>query len=80
MRKGGTRRTKPGQMVTTSLDIITVINGIVQVGGDVERQSRTIFNRNTAFLNLISKLKKNSPNSDDQTLIKNKLRVRAKEY
>lgn len=58
MRKGETRRTKPGQMVTTSLDIITVISEIVQVGGDVERQSRTIFNRNTAFLNLISKLKK----------------------
>lgn len=46
-------------MVTTSLDIITV-NGIVQVGGDVERQSRNIFNRNAAFLNLINNLKKNS--------------------
>lgn len=53
------KKNKTRSKVTTSLDIITVINGIVQVGGDVERQSRAIFNRNTAFLNLISKLKKN---------------------
>lgn len=58
MRKWETRRTKPDQMVTTSLDVITVINGIVQVGGDAERQSRNIFNRNVAFMNLINNLKK----------------------
>lgn len=45
-------------MVTTSLDIITVINGIVQVGGDVERQSRNIFKRNVDFMNFINNLKK----------------------
>lgn len=74
------RRTKQDQMVARSLNIITVINGIVQVEEDIERQG-TIFNRNAAFSNLINNLKKkNSPNSDVQTLIKNKLTVRAKEY
>lgn len=51
------RRTKQDQMVARSLNIITVINGIVQVEEDIERQG-TIFNRNAAFSNLINNLKK----------------------
>lgn len=79
MREGETRRKKPDQMVTRSLDIITVINGIIQVGRDVERQSRNYIQ--CCFFEFDQQLKKkNSPNSDVQTLIKNKLRVRAKEY
>lgn len=68
-------------MVTRSLNIITVINGIVQVEEDVERQSRNYIQQKCCFFEFDQQLKKkNSPNSDVQILIKNKLRVRAKEY